>query len=181
MDGLTLAAAALAIAVDESRDAALRQAMLERERLAMGVEDRDSFLAQRFFVASMQLRAAGQPRPQTWQAAYQVRDDNFEVVMDALRQVAEANSRGDDQAIRNVVADVLGDEESQLGDEESQPAESSSSDEASEEERAPPPILHRCASCGRMTSSVFLQLPAGRWANLPMDQRVLCNSCEAAE
>ena len=125
MDGLTLAAAALAIAVDESRDAALRQAVLERERLAMGVEDRDSFLAQRFFVASMQLRAAGQPRPQTWQAAYQVRDDNFEVVMDALRQVAEANSRGDDQAIRNVVADVLG-EESQLGDEESQPAESSS-------------------------------------------------------
>ena len=101
--------------------------------------------------------------------------------MDALRQVAEANSRGDDQAIRNVVADVLGDEESQLGDEESQPAESSSSDEASEEERAPPPILHRCASCGRMTSSVFLQLPAGRWTNLPMDQRMLCDSCEAAQ
>ena len=58
---------------------------------------------------------------------------------------------------------------------------SSSSDEASEEERAPPPILHRCALCGRMTSSVFLQLPAGRWANLPMDQRMLCDSCEAAE
>ena len=175
MDGLTLAAAALAIAVDESRDAALRQAMLERERLAMGVEDRDSFLAQRFFVASMQLRAAGQPRPQTWQAAYQVRDDNFEVVMDALRQVANANSRGDDQAIRNVVADVLG-EESQLGDEESQPAESSSD----EEERAPPPIPHRCAGCGRMSTSVTVQWPAGRWADLPMEQRMLCDDCEAA-
>ena len=180
MDGLTLAAAALAIAVEQSRDAALRQAVLERERLAMGVEDRDSFLAQRFFVGSMQLRAAGQPRPQTWQAAYQVRDDNFEDVVDALRQVQEANRRGDEEAIRNVVADVLG-EESQLGDEESQPAESSSSDEASEEERAPPPILHRCALCGRMTSSVVLQLPAGRWANLPMDQRMVCDSCEAAE
>ena len=47
MDAVTLAAAALAIAVDESRDAALRQALLERERLAMAVEDRDSFVAQR--------------------------------------------------------------------------------------------------------------------------------------
>ena len=177
MDGLTLAAAALAIAVEQSRDAALRQAVLERERLAMGVEDRDSFLAQRFFVGSMQLRAAGQPRPQTWQAAYQVRDDNFEDVVDALRQVREANRRGDEEAIHNIVADVLGDEEPQP------PESSSSSDEAasSEEERAPPPILHRCASCGRMTSSVVLQLPAGRWANLPMDQRMLCDSCEAAQ
>ena len=178
MDGLTLAAAALAIAVDESRDAALRQAVLERERLAMGVEDRDSFLAQRFFVASMQLRATGQPRPQTWQAAYQVRDDNFEDVVDALRQVREANRRGDEEAIHNIVADVLG------SDGEPQPPESSSSsDEAasSDEERAPPPILHRCALCGRMTSSVDLQLPTGRWANLPMDQRMLCDSCEAAE
>ena len=175
MDGLTLAAAALAIAVEQSRDAALRQAVLERERLAMGVEDRDSFLAQRFFVGSMQLRAAGQPRPQTWQAAYQVRDDNFEDVVDALRQVREANRRGDDQAIDNIVAELL--------DDDPQPPESSSSaDEASsEEERAPPPILHRCVVCGRMTSSVNLQLPTGRWANLPMDQRMVCDSCEAAE
>ena len=175
MDGLTLAAAALAISVEQSRDAALRQAVLERERLAMGVEDRDSFLAQRFFVGSMQLRAAGQPRPQTWQAAYQVRDDNFEDVVDALRQVREANRRGDDQAIDNIVAELL--------DDDPQPPESSSSaDEASsEEERAPPPILHSCALCGRMTSSVVLQLPTGRWANLPMDQRMVCDSCEAAQ
>ena len=177
MDGLTLAAAALAIAVEQSRDAALRQAVLERERLAMGVEDRDSFLAQRFFVGSMQLRAAGQPRPQTWQAAYQVRDDNFEDVVDALRQVQEANRRGDEEAIHNIVADVLG------SDDPPQPPESSSSSDeaASSEERAPPPIMHRCVVCGRMSSSVALQLPTGRWANLPMDQRMVCDGCEAAE
>ena len=70
MDAVTLAAAALAIVVDESRDAALRQALLERERLAMAVEDRDSFLAQRYFTGSMQLRGAAGHRPQTWQAAY---------------------------------------------------------------------------------------------------------------
>ena len=68
MDGLTLAAAALAIAVDESRDAALRQAVLERERLAMGVEDRDSFLAQRLFTGSAQLPSA--VSPVTWRAAH---------------------------------------------------------------------------------------------------------------
>ena len=80
MDGLTLAAAALAIAVDESRDAALRQAVLERERLAMGVEDRDSFLAQRHFSGSMQLRPYVQhvsQLPPTWQAAYEARHEHW--------------------------------------------------------------------------------------------------------
>ena len=179
MDGLTLAAAALAIAVEQSRDAALRQAVLERERLAMAVEDRDSFLAQRFFTGSMQLRGAAAHRPQTWQAAYEVRDDNFEQVVDALRQVRAANRRGDAEAINDIVADELGSD-----DEPAQPPESSSSsDEAasSDEERAPPPIMHRCVLCGRMSSSVNLQLPTGRWANLPMEQRLVCDSCEAAE
>ena len=108
MDGLTLAAAALAIAVEESRDAALRQAVLERERLAMAVEDRDSFLAQRFCTRSMQLPSP-QGRPQTWQAAYQVRDDNFEQVMDALREVRAANRHGDSERIEELIAREVAD------------------------------------------------------------------------
>ena len=42
MDAATIAAAALAIVVDESREAAMRELLLERERLAMTVADRDS-------------------------------------------------------------------------------------------------------------------------------------------
>ena len=72
--------AAVAPAVEDSR-AALCQALLDRERLAMAVEDRDSFLAQRFFTGSMQLRPYVRQvseLPQTWQALYEVRDDNDE-------------------------------------------------------------------------------------------------------
>ena len=90
-----------------------------------------------------------------------------------------ANRQGDAEAINDIVADELGSD-----DEPAQPPESSSSsDEAasSDEERAPPPIMHRCVLCGRMSSSVNLQLPTGRWANLPMEQRLFCDSCEAAE
>ena len=151
MDGLTLAAAALAIAVDESRDAALRQAVLERERLAMGVEDRDSFLAQRFFVASAQLPGAAPPV--TWRAA-QVRAHNEALEMrDVMDEARRALRRGyEDRALALLEAELDRDE----------PAD----DTSDEEERAPPPIPHRCAGCGRMTTSVTVQWPAGRWADL---------------
>ena len=163
MDGLTLAAAALAIAVDESRDAALRQAMLERERLAMGVEDRDSFLAQRFFVASAQLPGAA---PVMWRAA-QVRAHNEALEMrDVMDEARRALRRGyEDRALALLEAELDRDE----------PA-----DETSEEELAPPAMPHRCAGCGRMSTSVTLQWPAGRWADMPMEQRMLCDDCEAA-
>ena len=178
MDGLTLAAAALAIAVEESRDAALRQAVLERERLAMAVEDRDSFLAQRFFTRSMQLPSP-QGRPQTWQAAYEVRDDNFEQVMDALREVRAANRHGDSERIEEVIAREVGyssDEAEGSADE----AEGSA-DEADRSEEPAPPLMHRCVLCGLTFRSVNLQLPTGRWANLPMEQRLVCDGCEAAQ
>ena len=179
MDGLTLAAAALAIAVEESRDAALRQAVLERERLAMAVEDRDSFLAQRFFTRSMQLPSP-QGRPQTWQAAYEVRDDNFEQVMDALREVRAANRHGDSERIEEVIAREVGyssDEAEGSADE----AEGSADEaDSSDEEPAPPP-MHRCVVCGLTRRNVNLMLPTGRWANLPMEQRLVCDSCDEAE
>ena len=68
MDAVTLAAAALAIVVDESRDAALRQALLDRERAAMTAEDRGSFLAQRLYKGSTQVPSA--MPPMTWRAAH---------------------------------------------------------------------------------------------------------------
>ena len=184
MDGLTLAAAALAIAVEQSRDAALRQAVLERERLAMAVEDRDSFLAQRFFTRSMQLPSP-QGRPQTWQAAYEVRDDNFEQVMDALREVRAANRHGDAERIEEVIARELGDssDEAEGSADEAEgsadEAEGSSDEEPAADSQLPP--TYRCAVCGVTSRSVNLQLPTGRWANLPMEQRLVCDDCDAAQ
>ncbi len=67
MDASSVAAAALAVATEHSRDAALRQALLDRERAAMTAEDRGSFLAQRLYTGSTQvLRAA----PLTWRSAH---------------------------------------------------------------------------------------------------------------
>ena len=66
-------------------------------------------------------------------------------------------------------------------------AESSAADEAessSDEEPAPQPApqpTQRCVRCGS-TRNLELLLPTGRWANLPMDQRLFCDACiDAAE
>ena len=50
MDAATIVAAALAVVAENSRDAAMLDLLQERERLAMAVADRDSYLAQRHFV-----------------------------------------------------------------------------------------------------------------------------------
>ena len=42
-------------------------------------------------------------------------------------------------------------------------------------------ILRRCAGCGRMSARVTLQWPAGRWTDLPAEDRMLCADCEAAD
>ena len=165
MDGLTLAAAALAIAVDESRDAALRQAVLERERLAMGVEDRDSFLAQRLFTGSAQVPSA-MPR-MTWRAAHtRVHNEALEL-HDVVDEARRALRRGHaDRALALLDAELDQDE----------PADDSSAEEDTDDEPLP---RHRCVLCGLTFRNVNLQLPTGRWANLPMEQRLVCDGCEA--
>ena len=47
-----LAAAALAVVLKESQEAALQEQMLRAERAAMTTEDRGSYLAQRLFTGS---------------------------------------------------------------------------------------------------------------------------------
>ena len=131
--------------------------------LAMPVEDRDSFLAQRYFTGSMQLRVLSGERPQTWQAAYEVRDDNFHQVVDALRDVRAANREGDAERLDEIVAMELG---------------SSSEQEAEEEAEEEMPIEgHRCALCGLTWPSVTLMLPTGRWATLAIEERLVCDDC----
>ena len=133
--------AAIAPAVEDSR-AALCQALLDRERLAMAMEDRDSFLAQRFFTGSMQLRLYVRQvseLPQTWQALYEVRDGNHEQALNALRDVRAANLARDSERIAEIVATELG----SSSDEEmaAEEAEEMSAEEAEEEAQEADAIL----------------------------------------
>ena len=88
-----MAAAALAVAVDESRDDAVRQLLLERERLAMALDDRDSFLAQRHFVVSAQVEFPW--RLQTWQSYWRRQHldylDLFDTIRAAIRSICSGN------------------------------------------------------------------------------------------
>ena len=94
MDASSVAAAALAVATEHSRDAALRQALLDRERAAMTAEDRGSFLAQRLYTGSTQVPS--EMRPMTWRAAHRhVQNDVIGmrgVMVLALRAIRDGNS-----------------------------------------------------------------------------------------
>ena len=88
-----MAAAALAVAVDDSRDDAVRQLLLERERLAMGLEDRDSFLAQRHFVVSAQVELPWRllPWQQYWRRQHLDYHDLLDTIRAAIRAICSGN------------------------------------------------------------------------------------------
>ena len=92
MDAQSVAAAALAVVVDESREAAIRDLLLERERLAMAVADRDSYLAQRHFVGSAQVALPGQLM--TWQTAFRQRHHDYLDAHAAMHAAARALRNG---------------------------------------------------------------------------------------
>ena len=166
MDAVTLVAAALAIAADDSRNAALQEALLERERAAMTAEDRGSFLAQRLYTGSTQVPSA--MPPMTWRAAHtRVHNETLELrdVMDEARRALRSGYA--DRALALLDAELDRDD--------------SSAEEETDQEPAEEPA-HRCVVCGLTHRSVTLMLPTGRWANLPMEQRLVCDDCfEAAQ
>ena len=126
MDAATVVAAALAVVVKESRDAAMRDLMLERERLAMAVADRDSFLAQRHFVGSLQVPRVPGP-PMTWQAAYDQRHEDLQLAHEAMRTALRAYRQGDDELVERVL-------QAEVGSDEDEEMESTTADEAMEED-----------------------------------------------
>ena len=137
MDAVTTAAA-LAIVVGESQEAAMREVLLERERLAMTVADRDSYLAQRHHVISVQRLLPG--RPLTWQDAYDRRHADYLNKEDVMRDALRALQRGDVEAAeRYLTAEVGSDSEADEADEEMSEAdatdgESTAAGEEEEEE-----------------------------------------------
>ena len=125
--------AAVAPAVEDSR-AALCQALLDRERLAMAVEDRDSFLAQRHFSGSMQLRPFVQhvsQLPPTWQAAYEARHEHWLSARDALEAVQVAHRQGNARRVDAILSREL--DSDQEMEEEMEEAEEGGEEEAAEE------------------------------------------------
>ena len=131
MDASTTAAAALAIAVAASEQSAMEALLLERERLAMIVEDQARFLAQRHWVGTLQI---WQPRPMTWQAAFDQRHDDLLEAQAAMRGAARALRSGDaEAALRRLTAEV-GSEDSEASEAELSEANSTVGESAGEEE-----------------------------------------------
>ena len=131
MDAATVAAAALAVVVDESREAAIRDLLLERERLAMAVADRDSYLAQRHFAGGS--AQVARPGPlMTYQTAFRQRHHDYLDAHAAMRAAARALRNGDVDVAQARLADEDGSEDS----EESvvDVGEAEAADEAMEEE-----------------------------------------------
>ena len=131
MDAVTVAAAALAIVVDESQEAAVRELLLERERLAMTVADRDSFLAQRHHVVSAQALLPG--RLMTWQDAYHQRHNDYLDKEHAMRAALRALQRGDGEAAEQHLVAEVGLEQS-VEDVEAEAADEAMEEEEEEEE-----------------------------------------------
>ena len=127
MDAATVVAAALAVVVEESRDAAMLDLLQERERLAMSVADRDSFLAQRHYVGSLQVPRVPGP-PMTWQAAYDQRHEDLQLAHEAMRTALRAYRQGNDELVERVLQAEVG------SDEEDAEMESTAAGDAMEEE-----------------------------------------------
>ena len=132
MDAVTVAAA-LAIVVDESQQAAMREVLLERERLAMALADRDSYLAQRHYVGSLQVPRPD--RPMTWETAFNRRHNDLIDAHAAMRAAARALRSGDDEAALSCLTAEVGDENSeQSSADEDEEMESAAASEEEEEE-----------------------------------------------
>ena len=166
MDASSVAATALAVAVDESRDAALRELLLDRECAAMQAEDLRSYVAQRHFTTSLLVPRAP---AMTWEAAYAQRHADLQLAHDAMRAALRAVRQGDDEGAEERLA-------VQVGDSDEEEEESETSDDESDGGALV------CVLCGRSSSrsrrrQMFTMVAGGRWAGLAPGARVVCSDC----
>ncbi len=92
--------------------------MLARERAAMHGEDLQSFLAQRYYTGSMQLRVQSGERLRSWQQLFEAWDDRFEQRADAMREVRAALRAQNWARVGEIVADELSSSSEEEGEEE---------------------------------------------------------------
>ncbi len=176
MDAVTLVAAAVAIAVDHSRNAALEDCLRDRELQAMRAAHLESLTAQRLFTSNTQLRH--QAPPVTWRTAHTMAHNETVQQRAVMDQAARAVRRGHDKRAVALLEAELAHAHLHSDEEPSDESEPADSDAESEPVVQ---ILRRYAGCGRMSASVTLQWPAGRWTGLPEEDRMLCDDCEAAD
>ena len=129
MDASTTAAAALAIAIASSEQSAMEALLLERERLAMVVEDQASWMAQRHWVGTLQLQRLSQPM--TWREAYERMHAEVELAHGAMRAALGAHDRGEPEVAERLLRAEIGSADES---EESEPAATIRSEEEEEEE-----------------------------------------------
>ena len=175
MDAITLVAAAVAVACDQSRNAALEDVLRDRELAAMRAADLESLVAQRMYTSSLQLPA---PYAQTWRESRRDLADNYAELVQTLHDVRAANRTGDGDRTEELVNNQLGSDESGSQRSQSEQSEDSQSDAGGAEQEPPPPqpTNQRCARCGD-TSNLELMLPTGPWVDAPVEARTYCREC----
>ena len=92
--------------------------MLARERAAMDAEHWQSFVAQRYYTGSMQIRVRSGERLQSWQELYEVRDRNYDQMADAMREVRLALRARNWARVAEIVADEVGSDSGEDAEEE---------------------------------------------------------------
>ena len=92
--------------------------MLARERAAMHGEDLQSFLAQRYYIGCMLLRIRSGERLQSWQQLYEVRDGNYDHMLEAMHELRLALRARDWARVAEIVADELSSDSGEEAEEE---------------------------------------------------------------
>ncbi len=175
MDAVTLVAAAVAVACDQSRNAALEDVLRDRELAAMRAADLESQVAQSLHVWSQQL-----PRPprvpveaytRTWQVAYNQLEIDYQQAVDTLQAVGVANSLGDSERVTQLVRQELIRPPSE-SEAESEPEAPSDSDATEPDDSDEP----QCARCGDRHNLTVLQ-QTGVFADAVTAARTYCVDC----
>ena len=123
MDASTTAAAALAIAIASSEQSAMEALLLERERLAMVVEDQASWMAQRHWTSMIHQQPL--QRPMTWHELYEIRHSEAQRAWAIMRAALSAHDRGEPEVAERLLrAEVSSDAAtSEEGEEEEEEEE----------------------------------------------------------
>ncbi len=165
MDAVSLVAA-LAVACENSRAAALQQLLREREMSAMRAADLESHVAQRTYVWS-QLLLRPQQLPlrafqRTWQQAYSELDAEHQSALTALQAIGVANAQGDVDRIAELVGHQFG----------AAPEDFTDAGAQSDDEQVP-----RCRRCGDR-DNLHLMDQSGQWLDAESEaERTYCTDC----
>ncbi len=118
MDASAIAQAALALSVDNSRDAAMNELLQERERLAMAAEDMRTFVASRHFTWDLLMERGPVPPahvPWTWKRAYNQLlsqwQNRHDAIHEALRDVRMGEPESAERLLRHEDGEVLDNQE----------------------------------------------------------------------